>query len=230
MKIININELLFDENNIIGAGHYGIVKKCTYNGKTYAYKELYEPNKTLTPMNIYKFESLSKLNKEYMELPKILIEKNKNNIGYLTEYLNEDVLLKSINLESSVIITKLKIIKQKLEEMHKLGIIHCDIHSLNIVGNKFIDFDGSCYKNIKPSYLMIDPNYDRYGITPELDIGMFNLVTYQLLFGYDHGIKALIGIRNEDFGNFNDEQIEICENLIYSDELPTKKYLIDTFK
>ena len=229
MKVININELIFKKDKLIGNGNYSTVRECEYNGKTYAYKELYEPDKILTPMNIYKFECLSKLNKEYMELPKMLVQENSKNTGYLIEYIKEDVLLHSIGLEPSIIINKLKKLKDNLEQMHSLGIIHCDIHSLNIVGNKFIDFDGSCYKNIKPSYGIIDPAYDRYGITPELDIAMFNIVTYQLLFGYDQGVKALIGIRNEDFGNFNDEQIEICENLIY-DEKPTKKYLIDTIK
>lgn len=229
MKIININELIFKNNRLIGNGNFGIVKECQYNGKNYAYKELYEPSTILTPMNIYKFDCLSKLNKEYLEIPRFLIEKDKRNIGYLTEYINDDVIAKSIGKKPEIIIPKLKKIKENLEEMHKLGIVHCDIHLLNIVGDKFIDFDGSCYQNIRPSYGVIAPAYNRYGPTPEFDIAMFNLLTYQLLFGYDLGINALIGISNEDFGNFNDEQIEICENLIY-DEKPTKKYLIDTLR
>ena len=230
MKIININELIFEDNNLIGEGHYGIVKKCIYNGKTYAYKELYEPSKILTPMNIYKFENLSKLNKEYMELPQILVEKNKKNNGYLTEYINDDILLKYVGGKHEIIIPKLKKIKNNLEEMHRLGIVHCDIHPLNIVGDKFIDFDSSCYKNIRPPYGMLGPEWEKYGITPELDIAMFNLITYQLLLGYKYPDVALDSICYDENNFFNtEEQIDICLNLI-NIEKPTKKYLIDTLK
>lgn len=235
MKTININELIFKENNLIGSGHYGIVKKCIYNGKTYAYKELYEPNEILTPVNIFKFENLKKLPRELINSPEILVHSNNKSTGYLSECLDGSLVGDLFGKNLHIIIKKLKQIKENLEKIHNLGVIHCDIHSSNIIDSTFIDFNNSSYKNIKPNCNQLDwyaqMFISNYGLSKELDIAMFNLLTFRLLFGHKHGQDALKAIYEENYGFLDTEiQHQICNSLLLQDDNPNKTYLIDTIK
>ena len=235
MKIININELIFDTVDSIGLGHYGIVKKCIYNDKIYAYKELHNPKEIITPVNIFKFENLNRLPKELINSPEFLVLSNNKSIGYLSEYINGEEIGSYIDKKLDVIIKILKQAKDNLDKIHNFGIIHCDIHPSNIINSTYIDFDNSCYKNVKPNYGQLDiyaqEFISKFGLCTELDIAMFNLLTYRLLFGYKHGQDALNAIYEEKY-NFLDtkEQQQICDSLLLQDEKPTKKYLIDTLR
>lgn len=235
MKTININELIFSSDEQIGNGHFGIVKKCYYNSKIYAYKELYSPEEILTSTNIYKFECLKKINKDYINTPEIFVNHGNKLGGYLSENIAGDVIGDLIGKESDIIIKALKKASENLKKIHDLGIIHCDIHTSNIKNSCFIDFDNSSYKNIKPNYNQLDIYakcfIDKYGLIEELDITMFNLLSYRLLSGYEHGYEALQAIDEGNYGMFQTQtQRNICDSLILQDDKPTKKLLIDTIK
>lgn len=233
MKTININELIFKSNEQIGNGYFGIVKRCEYNDKIYAYKELYHPEEILTPTNIYKFESLKKINKDYINTPEILVNSGNRLRGYLSENIVGDVIGDLIGKDTNIIIKALKKSSENLKKIHNLGIIHCDIHPSNIINSCFIDFDNSSYQNVKPNYNQLDIYarcfIDKYGLVKELDIAMFNLLTYRLLSGCKYGDEALQEIKEGNYGMFlNPHQRNICDSLNLQDDKPTKKYLIDT--
>ena len=156
MRAININELIFNDDNLIGAGHYGIVKKCVYNGKTYAYKELHNPKEILTPVNIFKFENLNKLPKELINCSEYLVNSDNESTGYLSEFIGEKVIGSYFGGNLETIKNQLKLARESLEKIHNLGVIHCDIHSSNIINSTFIDLDNLKQTNDSMGHLAGD--------------------------------------------------------------------------
>lgn len=225
MKNINIKDL--EIMSEISSGSYAVIKKCKYKGKIYAYKEFYNPKEFLTDKNIKKFDKLLKENAPYIINPLNTVEENKEKTGYLTEFVNGPVIDSLKNKSQNDIINALSQVKVNLEKMHNLGIIHGDIHHLNIIDSKFIDFDNCFYKNIKPNYKYLS-NYaqefiKKYGLCQELDIAMFNLLTYYMLTNISYNY-SLENIKEENYSIFETaEQKEICNKLLLKDKEPTKK-------
>lgn len=232
MKNINVKELEIISE--ISTGSYAVIKKCEYNGKIYAYKEFYQPKEFLTDKNIKKYEKLSKEKETCIVSPSIIVEEDKEKVGYLANYNEASTIDTLKNKDQIVIIDALSHALASLQKMHDLGIIHCDVHHLNIIDSKFIDFDNAYYKNIKPNSKYLSKYAQeflkKYGLCPELDIAMFNLLTYYMLtnISYNYVIEA---IQEGNYSIFEtEEQKEICENLLLQDKEPTKKLLLNTLK
>lgn len=232
MKNINIKDLEIISE--ISTGSYAVIKKCKYKGKIYAYKEFYQPKEFLTDKSIKKFDKLSKEKESYIVSPIIIVEEDKEKTGYLTDYVEGKSIDTLKNEKQNVIIEALSKAEINLQKMHNLGIIHGDIHHLNIINSRFIDFDNCYYKNIKPNYKYLSKYAQefirKYGFCEELDIAMFNLLTYYMLtnISYNYVIE---NIKEENYSIFeNTEQRTICKNLLLQDEEPTKKLLINTLK
>lgn len=121
--------------------------------------------------------------------------------------------------------------------MHNEGIIHSDISPSNILSknltSSIIDFDNSSYKgyetNIKHTNDYCLEFIEKYGIKPELDIYMFNLLTYSLMNEEDRYFMVRNNIYLNKYGYFdNNDGIKICKSLFLDDKVPNKDFLIDT--
>lgn len=232
MKNINIKDLEIISE--ISSGSYAVIKKCKYKGKIYAYKEFYQPKEFLNEKSIKKFDKLSKQSVSCIISPLKIVEDNKEKTGYLTEYVDGPVIDSLKNKSQNNIIDALEHAKVNLEKMHNLGIIHGDIHHLNIIDSKFIDFDNCFYKNIKPNYKYLSKYAQefikKYGLCQELDIAMFNILTYYMLTNISYSY-TIVNIIEGNYGIFETvEQKQICKNLLLKDKEPTKKLLINTLK
>lgn len=230
MKNIDVRELTIKET--IGDGSYSIVKKCLYQGKEYAYKEFYNAKLFLTPKNTKKYEKLSELNEPFIVSPKHFIVYKNEKIGYISELVKGALMDDLKKRNSSETIENLKKMKVNLERLHQLGIIHSDIQHLNIIDNKLIDFDSASYKGYRPDAKYVSDFASEflktYGLSKELDIAMFNLLTYYLLSDVSYFFTR-IAIANEEYSIFQSkEQKAICNNLLLQDKTPTSEYLIDT--
>lgn len=156
---------------------------CILNNKKYVYKELYINTNIL---NLYR--ELENVNEESLLIPKILVFKNRI-IGHLTKELENYSLLFDLQ-ESSFEekIRMLKLIKEKIVIMHEYGIIHCDLHTANIMFKendiKIIDFESCSYSDIKPScFNSHSSNYLKENkLAPSVDIYNFNIDTASILY------------------------------------------------
>lgn len=238
MNTINTSDL-----NIISSPEYGSFSKvynCWYNNQLYKYKEFTKDFK-LTKSFLKKIDDLSKINDKNLLVPIILILNNNEPVGYLVNYgdgTTIDNLCRESNINNQV--KTLMQAKKTLLRMHDNGIIHTDLHYGNILyyknDVKFIDFDNCQYKNHKTSK---DDCFDyaiefinKYGVCKELDITMFNYLTFSILNSSGNGyFRVRNDIKKSNYGEFyDDDSINICKSLLLEDKKPTKRFLIDTIR
>ncbi len=236
METINFNDLTFlDDNCVTPRGSFGKVRKCLFEGKTYAYKDFFNPF-FLTGKK-KKIEALSSLANDFLLTPKYLVKKKSGKITYLTDFCEGKNIDTISNLDLKSKINYLKTAKKHIQEMHELGIIHADLIGTNMMvfQNKvyIIDFDNSSYKNFKIK--IKDTNdfsrkfIETYGIVKEVDTFIFNLLTYSII-NDSHFYLVRRDIANGNFGVFCDdsEAQKICKSFFLDDRFPNEDYLIDT--
>ncbi len=235
METINYENLIVNDNTI-SSGSFGKIYKCEYMGNIYAYKE-FESSSFLCNRK-RKLENISNIKEDFLITPYYWIKKDGEKLGYLTKLLNgKDIIsIQFLGIDYKIdIINK---IKNQIQLMHKYELIHADISSSNIILENdipyIIDFDNSSYNkyytNIYDSSDMAQEFIRKYGICKELDIFMFNLLTFELINNCNYNlIRKNIILKN--FGNFdNIDSKDICETFFLDDSLPNKKFLIDTIK
>ena len=232
MKTIDYNKLRLEY--FTRSGSFGKVCECTYNGKKYAFKE-FEDDKFLSG-KIMKLTKISKFANKHIIVPKLWVCKDDKKIGYLTDYVNgHDIYYISPDSKKEKYKT-LRFAKEVLETIHNKNIIHSDISSSNIMIEngvpKFIDFDNSSYKlngtDLRFTNDLARDFIEHYGICKELDVFLFNILTYQLMNDVLRNmVRGLI--RAGNYRTFEEaESIEICKSLLLQKSYPNEKYLIDT--
>lgn len=228
-------EPLFKENPKFTS--FATIMKTKYNGKTYAMK-YFNDKILMTKKFRCKYECLSDIDEKSLKVPKIMVLKKGVPFTYLAEFEQAKNISKLAKEKKNTQIKVLKSAKENLLTAHNYGIIHADIHGGNILfndkGTYYIDFDNSTYKDYKtiPSLTTIFAQdfIKKYGLVKELDIAMFNLLTFYLI---NNGIYFLTrrDIIKENYGKFYDaDSIRICKNLLLEDKNPTTDFLIDSLK
>lgn len=239
MEKIDFKELEIKKQKEEKTGSFSENFKCKFDKKLYAFKLFNDSNYIYDKLE--KIELISKINEKELLTPKILVTKDNNIIGYLTDYYNGYSASNYKNLYTYEM-KKIKILnnmKNSINVMHQNGIIHGDLHSSNYLikntGAKIIDFDNCEYKSFKMNIDDTnDLSYDfitKYGVCKEVDYYLFNLVTFQMM--NDTLLYCIPGeIKNKEYGSFenNEEAIQICNTFFLDDDVPNKKLLIDTLK
>ena len=202
---------------------------CTYNNQAYVYKELYAMNNYLLDL----YNSLNDINDSSLLIPKLFVFKDKI-IGHLTEELVDYSLLFNLQKESyEEKIRVLKLIKDKIINMHKLGIIHLDLHTANVMYKgediKIIDFEHSSYKNISPIYFSKHSrDYLRKNtLSPSVDIYNFNIDTVSILYNVSWSDMFDFSFTFED--KLTTKQKEVWIKTKGKKELTSNDYLIDCY-
>lgn len=235
METIKYEDLDFIKNEKYLSGSYGKIEKCIYDGKEYVCKSFFKPkylNEKRKKINL-----LSDIDKEGLITPKFWVDKQGNKNRYLTNFCNG----KDIDfLREESYNVKLKLLsyaKQLILTMHKENIIHTDLSLSNLLYSNnnvsIIDFDNCSYKgyytNIKDANDYCQEFIKTYGIKPELDIFMFNLMSFYII----NEENSYYMIRNDiwinEFGIFdNPDGRKICKSLFLDSKVPNKDFLIDT--
>ena len=228
----------------INRSRMAIIYECNYNNRNYIYKSFFL--KSCGDCNEFdkRFSSLESLKLKYSVIPEYIMETK----SFVDGYLTEKALFKKIDeiddpLERYNALLQLK---EAIMELHNNGVIHGDIHSGNIVlmDNRYclIDFDNCENENfgvyLKPKNAL----YCAYefmmknGITRDLDIFLYNILTFRLLSYTDlmysdskncvnlASIKSYIRIG--EYGLFErKDSKQICDSIL---SCSVSDYLIDT--
>lgn len=233
MKIIDYNNLEISQEEL-SSGSFGKIYKCIYDGNIYAYKKFEDA--TFLHGKKLKLDKLNKIDEKFLIMPKIWIQKDGIKNGYLTTLLTGKDLA---SLESYSIEYKLKIlnvIKEEIKKMHSYGIIHADISSSNIIIENnipyFIDFDNCSYNSspvkISDSSIITQEFIKKHGVVKELDIFLFNLLTFELVNQCNYNLIRKNIILN-NYGIFNNSSSkEICESFFIDSKKAEKRFLVDT--
>lgn len=237
METINYEDIYFknyDSHEIRISGSFAKIKKCIFKNKIYAYKEF--ENKKYLISKKRKLSNLSEITIPGLIVPKYWVKKDKSTNAYLTVFEDKDKVSSISNECLEFKYKTLQNAKNLILAMHNQGIIHSDLHSGNILSkNKIcsiIDFDNCTYKMYK-TFKEDSSDYCQnfinvYGIIPELDIFMFNLLTYEIVNNINYFIIRK-EISENKFGVFNNKDgIKICKSLFLDDKYPNKDFLIDT--
>lgn len=236
MKKINYDDL--NIGKMLGYGSFGDVYKCTYDNKTYAYKNFYE--KDYLNGKKRKLDSICKnVDEKNLIIPKFWVE-DKNVNGYLTQFYNhKNILRATTNYTTEKKIKLLKNIKKTINIMHKNKVIHADLNLGNILVNntcaKIIDFDNCSYNF---SEIKIDEINDYsndfikfYNLCPEVDIFLFNIITFCILNNTNfYLVRQNIYDKEYKYFDDNEEAKKICNTFFLDDKYPNKDFLIDTVK
>ncbi len=235
METIMYEDLYFDDPDEYQSGSYGKIKVCYYNNKKYAYKQ-FKNSKFLNGKR-RKLSMLSNINISRLLVPKFWVCKNGNaKNAYLTDFCKGKSFdfLGVENIENKV--NKINDSKNLIISMHEEGIIHADLNPSNILYNKektsIIDFDTCSFRNYKTN-LLETTDYcqefiKKYGIKPELDIFMFNILTYSLIQDCDYYLVRN-SINKQKYGFFDNKYgRKICNSLFLDDDIPNNDFLIDT--
>lgn len=238
METINYEDLYFIDSNphvVWGSGSFGNIRRCIFNDKKYVYKEFknirYLKNKKR------KLFKLSKIDVPGLIVPKYWVKKQGVDNSYLTVFEDKD----NLNLlPSKSLQTKYKTLqnaKELILTMHNHKIIHGDLHCGNILSKNelcsIIDFDNSSYGKYKIKVKDVN-DYSiefikKYGIKPEVDIFIFNILTYYMINEVEKYSLVRQKIHQDKYGYFNNKDgIQICKSLFLDDKIPNKDFLIDT--
>lgn len=230
----------------VGDGAFSNVYKCDYFDALYAYKEYMNPD-------YVKFisEKIKRISQYYYEetslvFPYTFIYRHLNDkyfCGYVMDYLNDYkkmIFLENLDYDNKILL--LKKCRALLDKLHnKYNFIHTDICPWNFLYNeskndiKLIDFDSCIDLNNKEKYLcdfysIFAQDYgNTVGVDKDLDIFLFNLMTYSILTDSDYNI-SLENICNNKLNYFENENIrkifESYKDLNCNKSLK-KEYVID---
>lgn len=232
-------------NFIVEYGSFGTIYKVLYKERLYAYKNYYSDiyNDFFNISMIDKMNSLSKIKSYFNVMPNFLvIDDNNNPITYLAKWIDGYSLENIIDAMDMIKkVELLKSLKNNLLLLHNLGIIHGDIHSGNVMIDKnydktfIIDFDNCQYQNYELNFEYANVSaknfIKKYGVRKELDIYMFNRMTYELLKEInDTEINNYINKYEEDFFDMNSCFGKICETMLLNSNEPSNAFLIDNLK
>lgn len=200
---------------------------CSFNNKIYVYKEQFHYSQNM--INLH--ERLSTIHNKVLILPEILVSDDNNIVAYLTNLSNYLALfyLQSISLKEKKFI--LNQVKKAIVSMHQDNIIHCDLHTANILYKggkvKIIDFDSCVFGNNNPESLNIYAwDYLKTNnISTSLDIFMFNILTISFLYN----IAFFDAFRFDFICNLNEKQQEIWQKTKSKKELTYDDFLINYY-
>lgn len=189
MKTIRVSNLKIGET--IGVGSYAHILECKYKEQNYAYKAFLKPQKVLNESRKRKLTRISQLDLKGSVLPQFWVKDGFVINGYLMD-LYSNVFLEELEPEDRI--NCLRNLKTSILELHENKIIHGDIHEGNIIYDEtsafLVDFDNSAYKNKGINYEMLNINAKNfvttYGLTKDLDIFLFNVLTYSLFTDIDY--------------------------------------------
>lgn len=224
---ININSESFE-------GGFSDNYKCRLGNQEYMFKKYEYPDQMISKAFIAKINKISKLSSLLPYVPRYWVEAGNEKIGYLTKIHDGKDLGLSTNIGEIAVL--LKEAKEQLILMHDIGLIHGDIHYCNIMysdeSTDFIDYDNSSYLNFNPDatkYSVDAFNFAKtFGISKELDVFLFNKMTFELINDLDGNREVEQNLRNKDYGIFTDkESKKICRALILEGK-PSTEFLIDS--
>lgn len=229
MKQIDIKNL--EINKHIDYGSFSNVYSVTMDGKNYCYKK-FKNCKIFGSEFFDKISSLSELQLLYSVLPKYFVKDN-DEFGYLTDLYNHKDLGFAYSYSLKNKILSLKVAKMALVEIQQVGLIHGDIHFGNFLlrPSKLIDFDNCHYKAFNCNYSLLSSDAERFvnkfGMSKDLDIYLFNRMTFSLLNDKTNDIDTDLSIKN--YGLFTSkDSIKICKSLLLEDATFNNCFLIDT--
>lgn len=235
MKKIDYENIIFiDNKNDYVSGSFGTIKRCKYGKNIYAYKEFNDSN--YMNNKIKKIELISEIKVNGLLVPEFWVQKNYD-LSYLSSFIQSQNINYYKNFPTKEKIKLLNKIKNLILTMHENNIIHTDLHNGNIIIDDnlnpyIIDFDNCSYKKYKTK--INDANdysqefIKKYGIVPEIDIFMFNLLTYSFLKQINY-YNARIDILSNNTNNFkNNDSKRILDSLFLEDNYPNKDFLVDT--
>lgn len=238
MKTIDYNDLYFIDSNPHlhwASGSFGEIRRCILNDKVYTYKEF--SNINYLKCRKRKLFKLSEINVPGLLMPKYWIKKQNIDSGYLTDFDYKDNMSFLLSKPLETKYQTLQNAKNLMLTMHSEKIIHGDLHDDNILTKdkvcSIIDFDNSSYGRFKTKAKDAN-NYcinfiKNYGIKPELDIFMFNILTYYIINEEKNYFLLRQKIYQGKYGCFNNKDgIRICKSLFLDDKVPNKDFLIDT--
>lgn len=229
----------------IGDGRNGFIYLSKYNGnvcacKDFATKEYIKTinDKMLELTYFYKKDSS-------LVFPNTFLYYNlfdKYFDSYLTDYKDGYKDLYDLyNLDYKYKIKILKKIRYLIEKMHKkYKIIHCDLHTTNIMYNKdlekpcIIDFDSYIKVDTKDTYLdelnFFSKEYIKNnGIDIGIDIFLFNILCYSFLNNVNY-YTVINNIYKKEYGFFYDSRIiNILNSYKFFDRktIVKKEYILD---
>ena len=225
VRELNVTNLFF------GDGSFSEVSEVSFKKEKYAYKEFYDSS-FIEKNNLEKrFDLLLERKLKQSAVAEYIVDSNGVSSGYLVPSLekgNLSVLNKRIEIYKSLLT-----IRDAIIELHRNNIVHGDIHVGNLLfkNNKgmLIDFDNCRIldnSNIRPNIKIFSNPAKEYikrkGIIKNLDIYMFNILTFSLLNGANFrssNINLLFekvknGIFKEEYGMFfRKEARNICNML-----------------
>ena len=194
---ININSESFE-------GGFSDNYKCKFNNEEYMFKKYEYPDQMISKFFIDKMDEISKLSSILPYVPRYWVEIGNEKIGYLTKIHDGKDLGLSTNIGEIAVL--LKEAKEQLILMHDIGLIHGDIHYCNIMysdeSTDFIDYDNSSYLNFNPDatkYSLNAFNFAKaFGISKELDVFLFNKMTFELINDLDGNREVEKNIRDKE--------------------------------
>ena len=192
MRRIDVDDIELVE--ALGSGAYSEVYKCKYNGDIYAFKSLYDSARVFDRVFLKRLEYLNSLDLKRTVKPIFIVSQDYDtNIGYLTEVCKQDDICA---IEYPIDrYEALKDAKESIVELHSYGIIHGDIYKKNFVlkdGKRvLIDLDNcdirssEIYMNMRNTSYPANRFIERMGLIQNLDIYLFNILTFVSLNNYD---------------------------------------------
>ena len=231
MYIIDTDDILIGEK--IVSGYYGDIYRSLYGATEYALKLYKNPSMFFDKDMEDKLSDLSGLHLNHSLFPWAFIKEEGKTIGYmstLVDYRTFDFLE---SYSSSHKIDILRKAKNYLIELNNNDVIHADIHKGNILlrDELIIDFDNCFYKEYKPNYDLLSYSSRefimKYGVSKDLDVYSFNMMTYGILNNIKTGdIEENLAYKN--YGVFtSDDSIKICKSLLLEDKIFNNEFLID---
>lgn len=233
METINYKDIIFPHDLNYSQGYYGKVRLCYYNNKTYAHKSFKFKNYLNGKKN--KLDAISKIQSPYLYVPLYWVTNNNQKDEYLTNYCFGKDLNTFSDYEMLHKIKILKNTKKAILDMHNNGIIHADLIGSNIMIEndeaRIIDFDNSNFAKFKTNPRGTNELsckfIEEYGIIPEVDIYLFNLLTFSIINDCDL-CHVRRHIQNKEYQYIDDKDaIDILKHMSFDKTTPIKDFLID---
>ena len=231
---------------LINHARESFINKCNFKGKRYIQKVFNLTSLVDLDSLDERFDLLSSLNLEHSIIPEYITEIDGQVNGYLTElvlFYDIDSILNPLERYRALFQ-----IKEALLELHKNGIVHGDVHSGNILSKDntycLSDFDNyecsseGIHLNTRNSLFCARDFIEKNGITEDLDVFLFNILTFKVLSGVDYiyyDPKNIVNyaavkdsIEKHEYGLFSSEDaIKICEAILTN---TPSDYLLDTIE
>lgn len=234
MKTIKVSNL--KRGKTISGGSYSYLLATEYEGKKYAYKEFLCPSELLKRTRKKKLNEISQLDLKGSILPMFWVKDCVATKGYLMD-LYSKVSIDELEIKDRI--NCLRNLKNSILELHENKIIHADIHMSNFIYDKkdvfLIDFDNSSYKGKGIDYNLLNTHakkfVDNYGITSDLDIFLFNILTYSTLndIYYYHVIEEIS--KTNTYGFFDGfDCSDVIKSLTLKEKSFNNDFLIDRIK